>query len=347
MARLRMEGIKSRFVRVDGFFCADAEICAVVGPSGAGKTSMLRIIAGLDKHEGSVIMDNEEIQHKKPYERRAGFVSQDLHLFPHLTLEGNLFLAMHSLRIKRSQKIDSIKELVKLLRISHLSGRRPDTFSGGEKQKAALARVLAARPAVLLLDEPFSKLDFRTARYLRQEFRNLQKKLGLTTIIVTHNIREAREMADSIWVMQNGILSSSVISFASEGNNADKNNSFLDVPNVIECKSIECFDNGLVQVEWEGGMLLIPYEGETFTRFTIGRRKVLIGADPPEGPSINRFTGMIGDVNVKDDGVLITVNTGDVNLLVEISSSSWNRTGLSRGKEVYGYMRLRDLRVCR
>lgn len=347
MACIRLDGVKNRFVRVDDFFVPDGDICAVVGPSGSGKTSMLRIIAGLDPCKGSVLVNDEELQYKKLHERRAGFVSQDLHLFPHLTIEGNLYLAMHVLKIKRSEKLERIIELTELLRISNLSGRKPETFSGGEKQRAALARVLASSPKVLLLDEPFSKLDFRTARYLRQEFRNLQKRLGLTTIIVTHDINEAREMADSIWVMKNGVLASSIESLTSDSNDVDKSNGFLEVPNVIDCERLEDFDNGLVQVRWAGGKLLVPYEGESFTCFTIGRRKILIGAEPPEGPPINRFTGAIGDVAVKDDGVLSSIHIDKTSLLVEVSYDSWNRMGLSQGQKVQGYMRLRDLRVCR
>ncbi len=347
MSCIRLEGVKNRFIRVDDFFVPEGDICAVVGPSGAGKTSMLRVIVGLASHEGRVMFDGEDIQHKKPHERRAGFVSQDLHLFPHLTIEGNLNLAMHSLKISRSKRLERIKELVELLRISHLSGRRPETFSGGEKQRAALARVLASSPRVLLLDEPFSKLDFRTARYLRQEFRTLQKRLGLTTIIVTHDILEAREMADSIWVMQDGELSSSIGSFTPENNYGENGNSFLEIPNVIDCKGCECLDNGLVQARWAGGMLLIPYEGESFTHFTIARRKILIGKEPPDGPPINRFEGRIGDVNIRDDGVIISINIDSSTLVTEVSCDSWSRMELTKGEKVHGYMRLRDLRGCR
>lgn len=346
MACIRLEGVKNRFVRVDDFFAPDGDICAVVGPSGAGKTSMLRIIAGLDPHEGRVLISDEEIHCKKPHERRAGFVSQDLHLFPHLTLEGNLYLAMHSLKIKRSKKLKRIAELIALLRLSHLSGRKPGNFSGGEKQRAALARVLASSPRVLLLDEPFSKLDFRTARYLRQEFRNLQKRLGITTIIVTHDIQEARDMADSIWVMQNGALASSIGSFTSENHHVEIDDSFLEVPNVIDCKGCECLDNGLVQTRWAGGMLLIPDEGESFTHFTVSRRKIVIGPEPPDGPPINRFKGTIGDMNIKDDGVIISINIDNSILVAEIPFDSWSSMGLSQGEMVHGYMSLRDLRGC-
>ncbi len=344
MACIRLKGVKNRFVRVDDFSAADGCICAVVGPSGAGKTSMLRIIAGLSDHEGSVFINEKEINHTRAYERKAGFVSQDLHLFPHLTLEGNLNLAMHSLDIKRAVKVNKIKELTGLLRISHLMGRKPDTFSGGEKQRAALARVLASEPEVLLLDEPFSKLDFRTARYLRQEFRNLQKKLSLTTIIVTHDIQEARELADCIWVMQDGVLASSTSSFTAESNG--KNDSFLEIPNVVCCNGVECLDNGLACAQWAGGSLLLPYENKKFSKFTVSRRKIMIGAEPPDGPPINRFKGEIENIKDTDDGIILSIRIDNTMLMVELSCDYWERMGLTQGETVHGYMRLRDLRCC-
>ena len=154
-------------------------------------------------------------------------------------------------------------------------------------------------------------------------------------------------MADSIWVMQNGALASSIGSFASENHDAENGDSFLEVPNVIACEKIEDLDNCLVQVRWAGGKLLIPYEGKPFSHFTVGRRKIVIGAEPPDGPPINRFKGMIGDVNIKDDGVIISINIDSSTLVVEIPSDSWSRMGLSQREIVHGYMRLRDLRGCR
>ena len=346
MSCIRLEGVINRFIRVDDFLAPEGDICAVVGPSGAGKTSMLRIIAGLASHEGRVLFDDEEIQYKKPHERRAGYVSQDLHLFPHLTLEGNLYLAMHSLKIKHPEKQENVIEITELLRISHLMSRKPDTFSGGEKQRAALARVLASSPRVLLLDEPFSKLDFRTARYLRQEFRNLQKRLGLTTIIVTHDIQEARDMADSIWVMKDGILASSIESIASENHHVNNGDTFLEMPNVIACKQIEESDIGIVQVKWAGGMLLMPDDGISFDHFIIGCRKIQVGAYPPKGPPVNRFVGSVCDVNVNDDGVLVTVKVNNTPLYVELAPDSWKSMGLTPGREIHGYMSLRDLKAC-
>ena len=154
MADIRLIGVRNRFVRSGDFFVADGDTCAIVGPSGAGKTSLLRIIAGLDPHQGRILMGPTEIQTLAPHRRQIGFVSQDLHLFPHLSLEGNLDLAMHRSPLSRSQKQRQVEELLEMLRITHLRKRSPHTFSGGEKQRAALARVLASSPRLLLWMSP-------------------------------------------------------------------------------------------------------------------------------------------------------------------------------------------------
>ena len=179
-------GVRNDFLQGIDLHVASGRSFAVVGPSGAGKTSLLRVIAGLAPHQGRIIVDGVEIKDCPPCRRAIGFVSQDLHLFPHLTLEGNLFLAMKPGGAGRAFRRRRAWELMDLLRITPLARRKPATFSGGEKQRAALARVLASDPKILLLDEPFSKLDFRTARYLRSEFAGLRRELGLTTVIVTH-----------------------------------------------------------------------------------------------------------------------------------------------------------------
>ena len=346
MASIRLTGVRNRFVCPGEFYVEDGDICAVVGPSGAGKTSMLRIIAGLDRHEGKVLIDDQEIQDKEPHRRAIGFVSQDLHLFPHLTLEGNIYLGMKRSKMSRPVKLNHIRKLTDLLRISHLAGRKPDTFSGGEKQRTALARVLASSPRVLLLDEPFSKLDFRTARYLRKEFSNLRKQLKLTTIIVTHNMKEAAEMADTIWVMQNGSITSSVTALKTLCNGQCSPDSFLETPNVLPCEFCENCNNGLVKVKWEGGTLMIPDEGKTFSRFMVGRREIDISTGVPKGPPVNRFTGIIGDIGINNDWVLVSVKIGSAVIYVEISSEEFRDMKLEAGRKINGYIKLRNLKAC-
>ena len=338
--------VGNRFVRSCDFFVADGDTCAIVGPSGAGKTSLLRIIAGLAPHEGRILMDQVEIQTLAPHRRQIGFVSQDLHLFPHLSLEDNLYLAMHRSHLSRSQKRRQAQELVEMLRITHLCGRKPDTFSGGEKQRAALARVLASSPRLLLLDEPFSKLDFRTARYLREEFKNLRKRIGLTTILVTHDMDEAGDLAKTLWVMRHGSLTAASSSVTPGEDNPHPAEHFLETPNVLNCQTVGVLKHGLIEAKWAGGVLLIPDEGAPFSHFTVGPGEIQIGIDPPQGPPINRFMGVVREVKNGDDAALITLDVNGVTVRVETSPGKWRCLGLSPGDKVHGFIRLRALRTC-
>jgi ABC-type sugar transport system ATPase subunit len=346
VAELKLVGVGNRFVKNIDLYVADGDTCAIVGPSGAGKTSLLRIIAGLDPHKGRVLIDQQEVQSLPPNRRAIGFVSQDLHLFPHLSIEGNVFLAMNRLKTSRNHRRRRAAELMELLRITHLSGRKPDTYSGGEKQRAALARTLASSPRLLLLDEPFSKLDFRTARYLRTEFKNLLKKLGLTTIIVTHDLEEAAHLAKTLLVMRSGSLTASDLPVGSAKQEKDHVDFFLETPNVLSCRTIRVMDNCLVEVEWAGGLLLIPDEGGPFSRFAVGRRDIEIGPTPPQGPPVNRFMGSIGSVETGEDSTLVVLDVNGATVRVETSHERWNQMCLMPEDKVHGFIRLRALQAC-
>jgi len=253
---------------------------------------------------------------------------------------------MDRLRLSRSRKRAKAKELMELLRITQLSHRKPSTLSGGEKQRAALARVLASSPRVLLLDEPFSKLDFRTGRYLRSEFKSLQRRLGLTTILVTHNMEEAGELADTLAVMRSGSLvrigSPSQLLHMSES----QEDSFLEMPNVLECRDIRVLGNGLIEVRWAGTPLFVPDEGRDFSHITISCRDIEIDVKPPPGPTVNRFNGYIRKVEDGDDSVRITLNVNGATLRVETPPEKWEKLTLNPGDRVHGLLRLRALELC-
>jgi ABC-type Fe3+/spermidine/putrescine transport system ATPase subunit len=272
-------------------------------------------------------------------------VSQDLHLFPHLSLEGNLLIAMERIDLTGQGKRMRAREIMKLLRIEHLSGRLPSMLSGGEKQRAALARALASEPDVLLLDEPFSKLDFRTARYLRYELRALFTRLGLTVLMVTHDIQEAREMGDELAVMNDGLISRADQPGTVGTQDRDTADSFLETPNVIRPTVVEFNGNGLVGITWAGLRWYVPDEGRRFDKVAVSPGSIRIGFEPPIGPSINRFTAVVSSVEYGYDSIHTILRLNGEVLRVELPAHYGRKLGLAPGDRVYGVIGLKSFEI--
>jgi molybdate transport system ATP-binding protein len=191
------------------FSCAPGELLALVGPSGSGKTTVLRAISGLSRPQaGRIRCDGRDWFdpcagiHLPPQRRRAGLVFQDYALFPHLSAVRNVALALGHL--PRAERGVRARALLASVHLAGLEGRRPADLSGGQAQRVALARALARDPAVLLLDEPFSAVDQITRRRLRRELAALRQRLGCATVMVTHDLDEALELADRMVVLHRG-----------------------------------------------------------------------------------------------------------------------------------------------
>ena len=180
---------------------------AILGPSGCGKTTLLRIIAGLEPQNlGAVMMAGRDVSGLPPKLRNYGIVFQSYALFPNLSVARNIAYGIES---RKTPKADVDRRVDQLLALVGLGGHKhkyPAQLSGGEQQRVALARALAPSPALLLLDEPLSALDARVRQSLRREVRDLQRRLGVTTIMVTHDQEEALAMADRIVVMNHGVV---------------------------------------------------------------------------------------------------------------------------------------------
>ena len=178
-----------------------------LGPSGCGKTTLMRLIAGLEKpDQGRVLLNGRDITALPAHRRRFGMVFQSLALFPHLTVGGNLVFSL-KLNGKRGPEIKRrVDELLELVRLPGLADRRINQLSGGQRQRVAIARALAQEPPVFLLDEPFSALDAKLREDMQFELRELQKRLRITTVLVTHDQREAMALADTVVVMAQGKL---------------------------------------------------------------------------------------------------------------------------------------------
>ena len=213
---LELEGIRldygsGRGLDDVGFSVGPGEFVALVGPSGAGKTTLLRIIGGLARASaGRVLRDGVDLGSLPARKRNIGFVFQDYALFPHLSVAGNVAFGLkvrpRRQRPSRAEQRARVAELLALVQVGELAEARPATLSGGQSQRVALARALATDPSLLLLDEPFGALDPLVRRDIRVWLRALQQRLGLTTVMVTHDRQEAMEIADRVAVLRGGRL---------------------------------------------------------------------------------------------------------------------------------------------
>jgi putrescine transport system ATP-binding protein len=183
------------------------EFFALLGPSGCGKTTLLRMLAGFETpDEGRILLAGKDIAQVLPHQRPVNMMFQNYALFPHLSVRDNIAFGLKRARMPRSEIDARVAELVALVKLEGLERRRPDQLSGGQKQRVALARSLARRPQVLLLDEPLAALDKKLRESTQLELMEVQRRLGMTFIIVTHDQEEAMTVADRIGVMDNGRL---------------------------------------------------------------------------------------------------------------------------------------------
>src|SRR5450432_1321145 len=183
------------------------EFFALLGPSGCGKTTLLRMIAGFETpDEGRILLDGKDIAQVLPHRRPVNMMFQNYALFPHLSVRDNIAFGLKRAGMARADIAGRVAEMVALVKLEGLEKRKPDQLSGGQKQRVALARSLARRPQVLLLDEPLAALDKKLRESTQLELMELQRRLGTTFVIVTHDQEEAMTVADRIGVMDAGRL---------------------------------------------------------------------------------------------------------------------------------------------
>jgi putrescine transport system ATP-binding protein len=209
---LRIEGVAKKFgnFRAVDHVSLDVragEFFALLGPSGCGKTTLLRMLAGFETpDEGRILLNGRDIAHVLPHERPVNMMFQNYALFPHLSVRDNIAFGLKRAGMARADIDTRVAEMVALVKLEGLEKRKPDQLSGGQKQRVALARSLARRPQVLLLDEPLAALDKKLRESTQHELMELQRRLGMTFIIVTHDQEEAMTMAGRIGVMDAGRL---------------------------------------------------------------------------------------------------------------------------------------------
>jgi ABC-type Fe3+/spermidine/putrescine transport system ATPase subunit len=212
MSTVRLDRVAKRFGNVDvvsdvSLDIAEGELVALLGPSGSGKTTLLRLIAGFESVDGGrILLGGDDVTQRPALERRCGMVFQHYALFPHMSVRENVGYGLASEGLPRSARAERVGEALAAVDLAGYESRGVAELSGGQQQRVALARALAPRPRVLLLDEPLSNLDPSLRERTRRELRDLIRRIGITTVLVTHEQEEAFDLADRIALLHLGEL---------------------------------------------------------------------------------------------------------------------------------------------
>jgi len=342
---IKLENICKYVCRDVNLTINDKEFLVVLGSNGAGKTTLINIIAGLVDYEGSVLFDDVPVDKLPANRREVGYLFQGLLLFPHLTVVDNIAYGLNARKWPRSRVEARVDELLDLMNIKHLASRYQRQLSGGEKQRVALARAIAPSPRVLLLDEPLSSLDAQTAKYLRTELKQLQKRLGITTVYVTHDLMEGVAMADRMAVIQNGrveqVAEPEKVLFYPD---SERVSDFIGAPNILDCDYCRDLGQGVMEVGCGGLNLTVPRERGQVRKVAILPRHIYVSETRPPGLSVNGFQGKITDIRPAGSTVKIWVSVNGTNLVAEVQSYIFEEMNLKVGKEVFVILRMRRIR---
>ena len=279
------------------------EMFALVGASGCGKTTLLRMLAGFaDPSSGRLLIDGVDMAAVPPHERPVNMMFQSYALFPHMTVESNVGYGLRRMPLDAKVKQQRVAEALDMVQLGALGERRPHQLSGGQRQRVALARALIRRPKVLLLDEPLSALDKKLREQTQFELMDLQYKLGITFIVVTHDQDEAMALASRIAVMDRGQVvqvgtPAEIYEFPRSRFVAD----FVGTTNFFESTVISC-EPGLVRVQCAetGCELLVDDSGS----FSVGQRvwvalrpeKARLGKEPVSAARVNQLRGIVWEL---------------------------------------------------
>jgi putrescine transport system ATP-binding protein len=313
MPLLRIEGVGKSF---GNFRAVDrlsldirtGEFFALLGPSGCGKTTLLRMLAGFETpDEGRILLDGKDIAQVAPHQRPVNMMFQNYALFPHLNVGDNIAFGLKRAGMDRGDIATRVAEMIALVKLDGLEKRKPDQLSGGQKQRVALARSLARRPQVLLLDEPLAALDKKLRESTQAELMELQRRLGTTFVIVTHDQEEAMTMANRIGVMDAGRLEQ--VATPRELYEAPRSRwvaEFVGDINLFDGE-VASRDHGRLDVSTrDAGTLVVAEPREPFAKATvcvaIRPEKVKLSrrgpvSDAVNSHAINRLDGVITEVS--------------------------------------------------
>ncbi|MFO8101393.1 MAG: ABC transporter ATP-binding protein [Dehalococcoidia bacterium] len=324
------------FVLQDATFEVRAgEYFIILGPTGAGKTVLLETIAGLfPARGGEVWIDGRNVTDLEPEKRGIAFVYQDHVLFPHLSVWNNIIFGLKRRKKSRDEIEETANWAVDLLRISHLVKRKPDTLSGGEKQKVALARALVVQPRVLLLDEPVSALDPETRETVQRQLRRIHDQLDLTIIHVTHDFEEAVSLGDRIAVIGQGrVIQVGTPEQIFRRPNSEFVARFAMARNVTTA-DVEGGENGRAFARIGEARLEVLTDLRGRCHLSLRPEDILVSTEPFQSSARNSFRGIITDILDRGSMLYLTVDVPPV-LICLITRRSFEEMNLREGGEVY------------
>ena len=333
------------FELVAEFEAPPGQVLTLFGPSGAGKTTLLRAVAGLIRpHQGKieiadrVVFDQARQVWVAPHRRNVGYLTQGYHLFPHLSVAENIGYGLPRKNVEWRRK--RIAELADGFQLTGLENRRPHQISGGQQQRAALARALAPNPDVLLLDEPFNSLDVELRRSLRAELKQNLKRANIPAIMVTHDIEEALSVGDVVQVIDNGRLEAmgsplEVLGQPGQGRVARlvgvENLFKLTVTSLLpQDGTMICSDMSPNSLRLEVPLSDVSRED----RVTVGIRAsdIILADEEPRGSSArNRLPGIVSEIQLRPPGYEVTLACSGIDLKCHITGTSLNEMRISPG----------------
>ena len=286
----------------------EREFFALLGPSGCGKTTLMRMLAGFEEpSSGQITLAGQDLVGMPPYKRPVNMMFQSYALFPHMSVWDNIAFGLKQDGVDKEATSARVEEMLKLVKLGQFAKRKPHQLSGGQRQRVALARSLAKRPKVLLLDEPLGALDKKLREETQFELMDIQMELGMTFLIVTHDQEEAMTVADRIAVMDHGKL----VQVAPPAEVYEQPNSryvagFIGDVNLIEAK-VESADAGLTRLRSDATDMSLMISDTVAAKpgdtvwIAIRPEKVKVDLDPPAEQGVNALPGTIWDIGYLGD----------------------------------------------
>ena len=313
----------------------EGEYFIVLGPTGAGKTVLLESIAGLyPVKSGQIWLRGKEVTSLEPEKRNISIVYQDHALFPHLSAAENILFGLKIHRRPKQELVKVLDWLSDLLGIAHIMDRSPDTLSGGERQKVALARALSTKPEVLLLDEPLSALDPETREGVQKELRQLHNQLKVTTIHVTHDFEEAIALGDHIAVLGEGCIKQvGTPEQIFHQPNSEFVARFAMARNIFTGEVVER-DDGSTLFRTEDTELVIVTDLRGKLHASVRPEDILISPEPLRSTARNSFCGTITHIADRGSTLYLTVNLPP-DFICLVTRRSCEEMGLTKGQKVY------------